>query len=404
MEPSAILKTLQDPMGIPFYPILFQILAVLTFSLHIMFVNFTVGTLSLSVYGHFRSDPSWKQLSRSMARAVLPNVSTAIVFAIAPLLFVQVLYDPNWYSSNSLIAAWSITFLFAMMIGYSFVYVFYLGRLKTDGKGYTLYGILALGLFLLAGVIIHSISVGLIQPEKWLSWYVRNGTVDVTGAHLHAFQLSRFLHFIVPAFVMTGIFLMLYNWYFRSRDDMDQAHLNWVGSLGAKLAFYAALVEVVIGFWWLFEIPGKFKFYFNHFFLLGVVISLYLLHYLYKAAKNPVKAALPSAFIAFVLILVMAYTREMLRMKYLGEFGYSIFNYPVNVDWASTLLFLLSFVLGLVVLIFLLKIAFDAGRKSGVVSFSDGIMKWGKLSIGLLVLWIVAVATLGIITVLKNAG
>jgi hypothetical protein len=404
MEPSSILKALQDPMGIPFYPILFQILMVLTFSLHILFVNFTVGAVALSVYGHFRPEADWKQLSRSLARASLPCVSAAIVFAIAPLLFVQVLYDANWYSSNSLIAAWSITFLFAMMIGYSFLYVFYLGRIKTDGKGYTIFGLIALALFLLAGVIIHSISVGLLHPEKWLAWYVPNGVLDVSGAHLHAFQLSRFLHFIVAMFALTGILMMIYNWYFKDRDDLDKAHLQWVGILGAKIAFYATVIEVVVGFWWLLEIPSKYKFYFNHFMLLGIVITLYFLHYLYKAQKNPVKAALPSGIIAFLLIFVMAYNRELLRMKMLAEFNYSAFKYPVNVDWASTLLFLLSFVLGLVVLIFLLKVAFDSGRKSGVVTFSGGILKWGKLSIGILVFWILVVAALGIFTVMKNAG
>jgi hypothetical protein len=318
---------------------------------------------------------------------------------VAPLLFLQTLYDPFWYSSSVLSAWWSLGFIAALIIAYSFSYVFNFGRVRTGGKGYVFYGVVALLLFLLAGVIIHALNVQLLQPEKWLSWYATESSVDTSGGSLHAFQISRFLHFIVPAFAMMGIFLMLYAWYFQNRDDMDKAHLEWVGQLGAKMAFNFTLVQVVIGVWWILVIPGEFRFYFNHFFILSVILALWLLHTLYRARRNPAGSAVKSLVVAFVTILVMACSREMLRMDYIGRFDYNLFDYPVNFSWSSTIFFLSTFVMGLIVLGYLARVVFLSGRTSGEVSFSESVNRWGKISLGLIVAWIVVVALLGIVMV-----
>ncbi|MBI4710337.1 MAG: hypothetical protein HY759_04450 [Nitrospirae bacterium] len=217
MEISTMLKTLQDPMGIPFYPIVFQVLMVLTFALHIMFVNFTIGTTFLSLYGYLKGGEFWGRLSKSMVKATTANISMAMLLGVAPLLFVQVVYDPFWYASNALSGAWVIGFIFIMMAAYGLTYVFYLKKDSQRGKGFALTGITALGLFLLAGLIMHALNYQALQPDKWLGWYMKGNAVNTSGTSLQAFQLPRFLHFIIPSFAMTGIFLMLYAWYFQKR-------------------------------------------------------------------------------------------------------------------------------------------------------------------------------------------
>ena len=46
----------------------------------------------------------------------------------------------------------------------------------------------------------------------------------------------------------------------------------------------------------------------------------------------------------------MGVTREALRMTYLGAHDYSVYTYPLQVDWGSTALFFGTFLVGLVVL------------------------------------------------------
>ena len=401
MEIEKMIKTLQDPMGLLFYPIFIQVLMVFTFVLHIMFVNFTIGISFLSVYGYLNGGEYWKRLSKSLARATTVNISMAMVLGIAPLLFLQVVYDPFWYASNMLSAAWAIGFIFIMMLGYSLTYVFYLKR-DSRGKGFALFGITAFALFLLAGSIMHVLGYQLLQPEKWLGWYIKNGAVDTSGTSLHAFQLPRFLHFIIPSFAMTGIFLMLYAWYFKDREDMDKKYLEWVSRTGAKMAFYFTAIQVIIGLWWLFSVPLEFKFFINPFFLTGTGIGIVLLYLLYSAQKDPAKYAAPSLAVAFLTIFGMSYARETLRTKYLDRFGYSIFNYKLNIDWQSTVLFLSTFIVGLIIIGYLVSVAYKSGKTTGEYAAAPSINKWGKISIALLLIWIVIFIGLGIIVSARN--
>ncbi|MCS7149543.1 MAG: hypothetical protein N2Z40_02295 [Caldimicrobium sp.] len=63
MDIVQAVKVLQDPMGVPFFPQVFQILMVVTFALHIIFVNFVVGASLFAVYGTLKGGEYWARLS-----------------------------------------------------------------------------------------------------------------------------------------------------------------------------------------------------------------------------------------------------------------------------------------------------------------------------------------------------
>ncbi|GAB4389806.1 MAG: hypothetical protein Kow0025_17500 [Thermodesulfovibrionales bacterium] len=400
MEVSAMINAMRDPMGVPMYPVVFQLLMVLTFVLHILFVNLTVGAALLAVYGRLKSDGNWNRLSGAMGRALPVNVSMAMLLGIAPLLFVQVIYDPFWYASNGLSAAWVIGFIAVMMAAYGFAYVQYLGG--RDGKRPLIFGALAAGLFVLAGVIMHAIGYQSLQPDRWLGWYAGSGAADTTGTALHSLSLPRFLHFMVPSLAITGVFMMLYAWYFRGRQDMDADYLGWVGRTGARMAFVFTAVQALVGLWWLATLPGEFAFYANPFFIAGAGLGLGLLVFLYLAQGDPVKFAVPSALVAFLAVAGMSTAREVLRMSYAGRFDYSIFDYRVNMDLGSAALFGGTFVMGLVILAYMLTVAFKAGRVSGQYEAAASMHGWGRASVALLLVWIALVAGLGLVLTVRN--
>lgn len=401
MDTGTVVKTLQDPMGIPFFPGVFQVLLVLIFAFHIMFVNFALGTSFLSAYGWLRKEGHWKRLSRSMVRATTANLSMAILLGIAPLLFVQVIYDPFWYASNMLSAAWAIGFVFILMLAYGLVYVFYLKR-DSRGYGFAVFGITAVLLLVLAGAIMHALGYQFLQPDKWADWYVQGNAARTSGVSLHSFQIPRFLHFITPSFAMTGIFLMLYAWYFGKRDDRDGEYVQWVGKLGARMAFFFSVLQAGIGIWWLLSLPSAFRFYTNPFFFLGVGLSIALLMVLYVARNAPARYAVGSMAIAVLAVVGMSSAREALRMGYLGRFGYSIFQYKLNLDFGSTALFLATFAMGGIIIGYLLFIGYKAGRTSGTYTASASLNTWGRVSVVMLFLWIAAVVGLGIIISVRN--
>jgi len=403
METAATLKFLQDPMGVPFYPVVFQALMVLTFSLHIVFVNLTLGTIFLAVLGRLKTGERWGRLASAMAQCSTVNISLAILLGVAPLLFVQVIYDPFWYASNNLSAAWVIGFVFIMMAGYSATYLFLSGE-KTRKRN-TLFGATAFVLFLLAGFIMHVLGFQALQPEKWLGWYTSHGAAATAGTVLHDFSLPRFLHFIIPAFAVTGVFLMLYAWYFRVRPDIDRAYLDWAGRLGAKMAFHATTAEILTGLLWLLVIPGELRFYANPFLHAGLLLGFALLGLLFMAQRSDDAAqrlAIPAAAATFVTILEMSAAREALRMAYLKRFDYSPFSHHLNLDWPSTALFFGTFALCLSVLAYLLTVVFSAGRVAGRFEAGPRLQSWGRVSIGLLAAWIVVVVGLGVAVTLRH--
>lgn len=362
MDINSALQALRDPLGLSFFPWMFQLLMVLTFALHILFVNLVIGGIAIAIYGHFKGGDFNKRLSKALAQVSTINLSLAIVLAVAPLLFVQVIYDPFWYVSNSLSAWWTMVFLLVVALGFLSNYVFYLKR-KKNPQGYGLFGVLGLLFVLCGGIIISALSVQALAPGEWLKWYTAAGNDLVTGGlGLYRFELGRFSHFMVPAFINIGIFMMLYAWYFRPRSDFDGAYLDWVGLTGARIAKIAAMIQVVVGFWWLLTVPTDLHFMRNPFLWIGVSLGLLLLVGLMKGQHEPDRYALPLALLSFVAILGMGTAREALRMTYLGVFEYSIYDYPVNVDWGSTALFLVTFVMGLVVIAYPIMIAFKLGR------------------------------------------
>lgn len=403
METSAMLQLLKDPMGVPFYPVVFQILMVLTFALHIMFVNLALGTTCLAALGRLKGEERWGRLAGGMGQAAAASVSGAILLGVAPLLFVQVIYDPFWYASSNLSAAWAIGFIFILMAGYASLY------LARDRKGdaSAAFAGFALTMFLLAGFIMHVLGFQLLHPEKWLGWYTSHGAASTAGTVLHDFSIPRFLHFIVPAFAATGVFLMLYSWYFRARADADAAYLDWAGRLGAKMAFHATTIEVVTGFLWLLVLPRELSFHSHPLFVLGVVLGLALLGFLYHAQNRENdhhRFAWPAAAAMLVTILEMAAAREALRVRYLARFGYAIADHRLNLDWGSTALFFGTFVLCLVVLAWILAVAYQSGRVAGPWEAGPRMRAWGKASIGLLVSWLAIVAGLGVVITLRNRG
>lgn len=400
METADLIRSLSDPLGLPFYPQVFQALMVLTFALHIAFVNLALGTAGLALWGLARGSEEWRRRSAAAAQAATASVSGAILLGVAPLLFVQTLYDPFWYASNLLSAAWVIGFVFVMMAGYGASYAFLSG-----GRVGGFFGAAALLLYLAAGALMHVLAMQALAPEKWLAWYAGSGTALTSGTGLHAFEPLRFLHFIVPSVVAAGLFLMLRAWYLRARPDQDQGELARGAQAGASLAFWGTAAQALGGFGWLLTVPGELRFHMNPWLVVGLLLGLALLVYLGKLALkdlDPAASAVPASAAALGVILVMAAAREALRGALLGRWGFSVAAHRVTVDWGSTALFFATLVLGVSVLAWVLTVAFKAGRTAGTFTAGPRLAAWGRVSLGLLAAWLLVVAGYGVSVTLRN--
>lgn len=384
MEIGEMLKMMRDPIGAPIAPPIVQGLLVVTFVLHIFFVTLALGASGISIYGFWRRSGHWPELARIAARITPNAVGLGIVTGIAPLLFVQVIYDPMWYAANSLTGFWSVAFIFVMMGGYGLAYLYYL---KGSKEGRLLWSaVLSFGLLFFAGWIMHVLATVSIYPENWQTWYAPAGVADTSGLKFHAYNLPR-LTFLLPiqALLSLATVLMLFAWYFSRREDASKAFLDWTANLGRRIALWVVPFYWLAGMGWAmtqgrqFGIHGPMEIWFT---VLAIALFLF-----YRGLRNPVAQA-PQALLVWLAALLNAgIIREVVRTVSLGRFDYRVADYPWQFDWGAVVIFAGTTVVGITVLAFLIGVLYASGQKSQGVQVSPALERLGSVSIGMLGAW-----------------
>ena len=151
------------PPGIPGPPWLFHFLLVFTFFLHLIFMNLTLGGTLMAFVANLRGGGRTSDANTVLAKRLMGvntyAISLAITTGVAPLLFVQVLYQQYFYSGTILLGWVWFNMLVLLMIGY------YAAYLHKKFRGAWL-GVSAVTFFAIAmtHVAVHLIHV---QPAKW---------------------------------------------------------------------------------------------------------------------------------------------------------------------------------------------------------------------------------------------
>lgn len=392
------LNLLRDPMGVPFYPVVFEILMIITFALHIIFVNLIIGGTGLSIWFSINKNQFTENIVETFARTTTIGISLAIVLGVAPLLFVQVIYDPLWYSANN-ISAWMVLgFLLLIALSFTISYIFYFSSKK---GGHILWPVISFILLILSAFIIHALSVQMINPEKWTSWIYNGVEINLYGNRLHAVNIARLLHFIIPSFAITGVYMMLYSWYYKDREDISKAYIEWVAETGRKLALTFSIIQGIVGAIWYVSDFDVVKFPTHPITLIGITVALAYIGYLMKL-KDPIDKAIPTAIFTLITVLFMSTVRETLRNVKLSNLGYSIYTYKVSIDWGSTILFLLTFLMGIVVVWYIATVVYKMGKSKEKPVDLSSLHKFGKIAASLPVIWFIVVAGFGIVLAIKN--
>ncbi|MGD9499687.1 hypothetical protein [Halothiobacillus sp.] len=402
-----MLQTMQDQAGIPSHPLIFQILMVFTWIPHILFVNISLGAALVGLYAFTkRQDPNWQLLSEAMTKVAKVGVSLLVVLGVAPLLFTQTIYDPSWYASNVLSAAWVIGFIFTLTIGYLAWFTFYLKNHGAQAPGWIFWlGVFGLAMFLLDGFIMHVLAYQGLHPEKWLSWYTPGGHVDMSGTAIHAFELPRWGFFMAMSLTIFGAFLIAYGDYFKVRADRAPAYLDFARALGAKIAITGALLQVVLLLWWLIDVPAQVHVWTHPMTWLLAAYLFVLLAAFWLARSNNAGQGYRLLAMSIGMAALVSIFREVLRMAYLHPFNYDILNYKVLWDIPSFALFLFTIVVvGGLMGGFIITLVYKAGRVQGPYEADATVTKLGNGSLASTAIWVVVFIGTGIWIWLRNNG
>ena len=326
-----------DAAGMPGPPWLFHSLLVFTFFLHLIFMNLTLGGTLMAfvanLRGGGRSTDANSVLAKRLMGVNIYAISLAITTGVAPLLFVQVLYQQFFYSGTILLGWIWFSLVVLLMAGY------YAAYLHKKFRGPWL-GVSALTFF---GVAMIHVAVHLIhvQPGKWAQF-----DSSALGVLADPTYWPRLLHFVIAAITFAA--LVAAWWAVRRARAGDDVELNTAIAKSAwRWALWATILQMVDGFVLLGVLPKPV--------LLGVMrgglailgpltISILLgigLLMMLARATNPVESpGLVSGTLAALTltIAVMTVTRHQVRVLYL-EPATAQFQATIVPQWGNFVIF-----------------------------------------------------------------
>ena len=407
---------LMDPAGAPAHPLIFLVLGVVTFALHMTAVNVMLGTLGLSAWGSFSQNPYWQRLAGALGTTAKVAVSIAIVLGVAPLLFVQVIYDPFWYTSNVISAWWLLGFLAILTVAYLALYRFYglNHQYAEDGSALPIQGAPQGGLWLVGsfilmvtcGVIMHAVVNQSLQPGEWMNWYAPEGVVDPHGRELHSITIARVAFFLLLSIPVTAGWLFGMRRYLLSAGEEDYGYIDFIENLAHNMARIGSLLVLLAGAAWMMTLPESMVWFRSSLWmLLGLIPLAYFgaMSFIQKKRVLCIFCNYMAFGMTLIMAIVLAGLREVLRFVTLLEAaGWDALAYKVNMDWSSTVIFFVTFlVVGGLNLTYLLTLAWKSGQTKALYTPGVGITRVGSMAILSLVLWVVGYFTIGI-SVLNN--
>ncbi|WP_028218693.1 hypothetical protein [Paraburkholderia oxyphila] len=397
MDIGTVMNTMRDPAGVPAQPVVFQILMVVTWVLHIAFVHLALGAAGLAIFAFHRRrhGAHWERLSFALTKVAKVAVSLLIVLGVGPLLFTQVIYDPQWYTSNVLSGRWAIAFIFTLIVGYCCWFAFYHANRAGARRHIGVYAWIALALFCLDGLIMHALSYQALLPQQWMNWYAPGGMVDTRGAALHAIQWPRYVFIMGLSVPAVGLFLIAYAHYFAVRADHEAAWLDFVRTLGRRLARWGFALSILPMLAWQASLPTASGLALHP---LGwlIVAGLGAMALWMRGSGAATHGYAPLAG-GVALLGLLAIWREVIRVHYLRPLGYDIHTYGVHVDWPSTVLFFATLTgIGGLVGGFYLMLLYRSGRTQGVYTAERSVARMGTGAVAVLGVWIAVFLAYGI--------
>lgn len=342
-----------DAAGLPGPPWLFHFLLVFTFFLHLIFMNLTLGGTLMAFVANLRggnrsADPN-AVLARRLMAVNTYAISLAITTGVAPLLFVQVLYQQYFYSGTILLGWIWFAMLVLLMIGY------YAAYLHKSFRGPWL-GISALTFF---GIAMTHVAVHLIhvQPAKWVEF--DTSAIRVLGDPTY---WPRLLHFVLAAITFAA--LVAAWWGVRRARAGDDVELNTkIAASAWRWALWATVLQIVDGFLLTAVLPREVLLGVMRGgiatlgpFTLGIILAIGLLVMLAKTSNPVDHPGLVSGTLAALTLTVaiMAITRHQVRVLYL-EPATSQFEATIVPQWGNFSLFAVLLVIGLATVFWMVR-------------------------------------------------
>lgn len=360
-----------DPLGIPAPAWVFEFLYVLTFFLHIIFMNFILGGMLIILWNEWVNSKKPHVLTANkIALKVMPSaLSFAITMGVAPLLFVQLLYGQFFYTSNIVMGFYWFSIFILVMIGFYLIYILISQRSKTNEPNFIvrIVSVIAWIIFLFVALLFTNNAVLTENPHYWEAIYTGQASWLAPDPAL----LPRYLHNVIGAVAVGGFWIAAIGLIQRNYHPERSETADFMYKQGLLWSLVATAIEIMVGFYYTMAIgmdrlkefmQGGIWFYGWAASVVLALATLLLLMMAYMKPEKPRLLWVAGGHLAATLF-GMSMGRYLLRKVSLAD-QFSVSELTVNPSYSSLVLFLVIFIMGLVVLAWLLRTAWNASTKS----------------------------------------
>lgn len=312
----------------------FEILIVVSFLLHILFVNITVGSSAMAVFQEIKGIRSKRQeddrLAAQLAHHTSVMKSIAVVLGIAPLLLISVIYTQYFYPSTVLIGKAWLSLLIILIAAFLILYVykFTWDKMKEGSKKRLHVFIGATGSLLLLFVpLIFIVNVvSMLYPEMW------EGSKGFFHGLTYYPQIwQRYFHFIFASFAIAGFYLYFWNQHLQKKgptNKTDDAMQKQGKKLGLQVMIGTTALQFITGFWLLMNFEPEIRLlYIGEDLLLttllvaSIISTILLLFFLYLLMIHDKRKYFIMSLATFVFVLgLMGWMRHELRETYIKPY------------------------------------------------------------------------------------
>lgn len=349
------------PSAEPFQvsPIIFLGLNIVLFLLHILAINIVVGGLLMLVYFRFftkrKNDVYIEKLVKSLP-IVFP---LGINLGVAALLFLQVLYGQFFYTSSILMAVYWISVIPALLIGYYGLYVYSKGM---DNRPILSNFAISISLVLVLYILFNFVNnmTLMLRPEKWVEYFSnQKGTIlNLSDPMLW----PRIFHFLPASVATVSLFIVLLLIFGDGGSDPD---IDKLSKFYLRIYAGGSVVQIITGIWFLFSVQDSvlhrligLDLAATIFFVVGILAGL-------GSTVSAFRGNIRPTIIQFLITMAcMVITRHNLRSWYLGSY-YNLFEQKVEPQVLPLVVFLIFFIGGIGVVIYMIKISFKVRPEGG---------------------------------------
>jgi hypothetical protein len=374
MDPSLINPEMMDGLPAPLWFI--QLFKVIGFTLHLVPMNLWYAGILIAMLGYTFGCENGKRFSRRLMRQMPVIVAYGVNFGIVPLLFVQVAYFMFFYPATVLIAWHWIAIVVLLIPAYYGVYYYAFG-IQTDEQkpsaSRVAAGWLAAILFIGIGVLFVNGFTAMVHVDRWGPMWadhsVAGATLGTASNFGDATFLPRWLLLFGLAIETVGVWLVFDAAWFGGKESDE--YKDWAPKGGLVLTLIGALWFAGFSSWYVFGTWDTLVY--DRMFRGGLIVLTLLTGLMpgvpvvmlfFLRGKLKQRGWATFLFLAqFGVLAINAISRQVVQNLEAGM-HFDIWNLPEKVQWSPLLVFLGAFVVGLLVIVWMVAQVVKASKRA----------------------------------------